>query len=357
MLLSCALLCAAVAFLASRAAMDVTVQGSATIRPAHRYGVRSPVTSIIHLVHVREGDRVQEGDLLIELDSSDLEAKLRTVDGELEINGSRRREVLLAFEQEQRLANADRERLIVDRRHLLLQLARVEAEYAVHLARNDRPASDLAGLTPVRLAALRLEQTDAALRNAVARLVDREDHRQQLATFDHIHDKLVSERLFLHNQLPKYRITSPAFGTISTPDLHRLEGTHVSAGGTVAEIIVSDEWVAEALVAETDIARIKTGQTVRLFLDAFPHMRYHVFEGIVTDIPVLPESSPSPLAVYPIRISIPSSHVADDDQSLSLVTGMKGEARIVIERGPVLQIAWRSFLKSIGRAIPLDVHL
>ena len=87
--------------------------------------------------------------------------------------------------------------------------------------------------------------------------------------------------------------------------------------------------------------------------------QYKVFEGIVTDVPRRPESiapmgagvSPTNVAGarYPIKVQVVDPVVTDGTKTYSLAYGMGVEAKIVTERGPIVELIWKKFLKSVGK--------
>src|SRR5437763_12813029 len=62
-------------------------------------------------------------------------------------------------------------------------------------------------------------------------------------------------------------------------------GESVQPGQTAAEVAPSGApLVIEAMVANTDVGRVKIGQRVRIKVDAYPYQRYGTLEGEVTSI-------------------------------------------------------------------------
>ena len=73
------------------------------------------------------------------------------------------------------------------------------------------------------------------------------------------------------------------------------------------------DWQAKVMIKETEIHKVKVGQPVNLFVNAFPHMEYKIFEGVVTEIAAQPVSAnPSQeIKVYPVKITISNPKVED----------------------------------------------
>jgi RND family efflux transporter MFP subunit len=81
-------------------------------------------------------------------------------------------------------------------------------------------------------------------------------------------------------ELVKYRIIAPIAGVVTKADIKEGEGTAV--GKTVFSIISDTSFEVEAYVPEADIAKIKTGDSARITLDAYGSDV--LFPGSVTKI-------------------------------------------------------------------------
>ena len=98
---------------------------------------------------------------------------------------------------------------------------------------------------------------------------------------------------------------------------------------------------------------------MRLYVNAFPHMEYKVFEGKVTDVPRKPEGTIPPGAgivpgsvagtVYPVKIQVIDPQVSDGEKVYSLAYGMGVSAKIVTARGPIVDLMWKKLLKTVGK--------
>ena len=111
------------------------------------------------------------------------------------------------------------------------------------------------------------------------------------------------------------------------------------------------------MVKEIDLPKIEIGQLARLYVDAFPHMEYKVFEGTVEEI-----SATSVMenavggAAYPIKVLIHDPQVSDGDQVYSLADGMNAEVKIVVERGRVIELLGKELLESVEPVARHDFH-
>ena len=119
------------------------------------------------------------------------------------------------------------------------------------------------------------------------------------------------------------------------------------------------DWQAKVMIKETEIHKVKVGQPVNLFVNAFPHMEYKIFEGVVTEIAAQPVSAnPSQeIKVYPVKITISNPAVSVNNNTYSLAYGMSVEAKIAIEKGRILDLIWNRFLRTAGKIPEHDFYI
>ena len=143
-----------------------------------------------------------------------------------------------------------------------------------------------------------------------------------------------------------------------TRNLDKREGDLIGAGEAVIELAELHSWQAEVMIQEVDIPKVKEGHKVRIYVNAFPHMEYKIFEGRVTDVPRKPEPitpmgaglMPGGMStVYPVKISVIDPHLSEGEKECPLAYGMGVEAKIVTERGPIVDLLWKKFLKTVGK--------
>ncbi len=127
-------------------------------------------------------------------------------------------------------------------------------------------------LVPVQRARAVVEQRRAQLHLASKRLEHVEGRRQEIATLEKAHEKLLQDRDLLRRRLERTAIAAPAAGTVLTGELERRIGDRVQAGQSLLELAEMNGWQARVEVSETDWPQVEVGQEVRLYVEAFPHM-------------------------------------------------------------------------------------
>ena len=342
--------------------MDVTVEGQGIVEPRDRHQVKAVIAGIIKEVHVRSGQQVDAGDLLVTLDDADWRTELQKIDADLEVNRSQKREIEQQMEQDRRIRSAEvvEARLNLDR--VRIQLEQIVAEQTLYstvaLAPEGLVRRPLQDLVPVRLGNAALRQGKADLALAEQRLRGVEGRGQELRTLEKRRQKLQQDLARIQSRLAQSRIAAPGTGTVLAGDLKRRVGDRIEAGEAILEVAGTDAWQARVMIKETDLPRIEPGQQVKLYIDAFPHMEYKIFEGMVEEVPTTPsEVAPDGCAVYSLRVSILDPEVADGHRVYSLAQGMNTRAKVVVTKGRILELLWKKLMREGGKASQGDFHL
>ena len=340
--------------------MDMTVESKGIIEPRHRHRVKAEIAGIIQQIHVRQGQQVEKGQPLVTLDDTDWRIQLQKAEKDLEVNQSQQRAIQQQMEQERNIRQAEVAHAQREVEGMRIQLEQVVAEQSIYSA-GLLPArvvrQPLDQLLPVRLGNAWLRRAEAELEESQQRLQAVEGRTAELQTLKKQREKIEQERLRLENQLAKNTLWAPAAGTVLTSQLEHRVGDRLQSGETVLEVAGNEEWQARIMVKEIDLPKIEIGQPARLYVDAFPHMEYKVFEGMVEEVSAAPvvENSVEG-ALYPIKVSIHDPQVSDGEQVYSLAYGMNAEVKVVVERGRVLELLWKKLLQTAEPVAKHDFH-
>lgn len=330
--------------------MNVTVEGKGVVEPVDRHWVKAPLNGLVERILAGQGQLVAENDTVVVLDTTEQLAELRKLQNDLEINRSRRLELKLEIDQEARVGAANLRGAHTDLARARMELAHVLAEQrlssngAAMFAR--KPMEEL---IPVQKSQARLDKALADLDLAKKRgFVDRRN--QELETLFKLGEKLRHELETIARRIERSTVTAGIAGVVLTGDLYRRVGDRVVAGETILEIAKLNHWQAELGIAEHDIPRVKPGQRTLLYVNAFPHLEFKIFEGTVSHVP----SAPGPAVAgvsegYPVKIGVKNPHVTDGIAKYRLVPGMRVEGSIVVERARILGILWKRLLKASGK--------
>lgn len=350
-----AVLLGVMAFLSWYFAMDISVRASGQIRPAAHRQVKVAIGGIIREIWVREGDRVAVGETLAVLDDAEWRLRQAKLARELAANRLRVDEVKARFSEDRQLRQLAAKRARVELHQSTLGLEQVRAEQQVGavglLSCYGWKRKPLAELWPVRQARAVVGQRRADLAEAVARLQLVDGQLRELKSLAVAYAELLQDQAYLTRQLAQTVILAPDDGVVLTRDIAKRVGDQIGAGEILLEIAAGEGWVAEVAVAERDLPRVEIGQWTRVYVEAYPHMEHRIFDGAV-------RAMGQERAVgggYPVRVAL------DDSALLTgvyrLAPGMQVEARIVVERGRIAELAWVRLMRSLGKVHKGDLYV
>jgi HlyD family secretion protein len=211
---------------AERARIERIVVATGTIEPAKEVEVRPRIAGIVERILVKEGDPVEKGQVLVEIERDLLEAQVHE-------------------------ARAGREEALVARRFAESELERAKSLVASK-AKSAQHLDDMQARFDGAVA--RVAKAGAALRN-------------------------------LETQLSYARVVSPLAGRVL--DVPVEEGsavapvTAVTGGSLLLSLAATDALHLDGLVDENEISRVAIGQPARIRTEAFAD---RVFEGRVREI-------------------------------------------------------------------------
>lgn len=136
-------------------------------------------------------------------------------------------------------------------------------------------------------------------------------------------------------------ITSPCRGTLLHASIQRV-GAVVQQGEALADIACAGGRVrAEVTLPSNGIARVRTGQSVRLLYTAFPYQRHGVRFGEVVWVgPTGTSTARGDSSRFRALVAIDDSTIVVDGSPQPLTPGMDGTARIVVEKRRLITYAF-----------------
>jgi membrane fusion protein (multidrug efflux system) len=308
---------------------DETIEGYGNISPLHYIDIAPEQSGIITEVRIGDGDTVNAGDTLVLIYDDDL--RLEVQQAKLLLN----QDISRLDQAQERYRNLDESESFETSAELAnLHRARAECEYykSEYERKIKLHEKGFISDSELKLAKyqydmareylIALEKRLEMLRAEYLRQID--EGPDNIEVRKHIYD-------LAHKKLEKCVITSPIAGTVTAPDIKYLVGTMAVEGQPLFRICDLNQMGFIARISENDIARIKIGQEVRLFINAFPHRQYGIIDGAVTDIPSLALTMEDGVG-YEVRIAIDSPWVVEDSMRIHFVTGMTGRAEVVIKK-------------------------
>ena len=301
------------------------------IEPVAKVEIKSKANGIIQEIKVEAGDLIQEGQVLVELDKENLNARLRearaaligaqanakAAQAELEKNKIEAEGVDVAFAK-RNLARADE----LAKQGLIAQQAHDDLRLAVEVAENKQRAAQ----SQLTVTQARVAQADAAVAQAQA-TVERSQEELDNAT-----------------------IRSPIKGMVLSRDVEI--GSPVSSilnmgAGATLVMVLGDirEVFVRGKVDEADIGLVRLNQPARIKVETF---RDRQFEGRVTQI--------SPLGVEKDNVITFEVKVSIDNASGELRANMSANAEIVLdEHKNTLLVPEKAVIYDAQRSASLEI--
>lgn len=266
-----------------------TVVATGVLEPSARVVVQSEIPGIVAAVHIDDGERVTQGQALVELDRERLEDRVAELAAGLEMRRARARFDLVGRAR----AELDKSRRDLERERRLFAKSVVSEERVEDLVH------------AVRILEIALSDAHAELAARRAAVLEAENaHRR------------------VERDLAKTVIRSPVDGVVVRREVE--VGTAVADlqnGGTVVATLADDRRIhVLAEVDENDVAGVRVGQPARVHIDAFPG---EVFEGQVRKVS---SSGSSDGGVSSFEIEI---ELAPDER---VRVGMSADARVEVRR-------------------------
>lgn len=329
--------------------------------------VQSEQDGAITDIAVREGERVKEGQLLIELDTVQLEAAVR--EARLKVAALESRMARIEAELFDRplsfppsLAGYDdfkaNQRQLYQRRRAALQ-----AEIATlnNLAQLQQQELDL-NLPLVetgdvaRSEVIGMQRTVVETRGRITNI--RSDYIRELQTeFTQTEEELAASREQLaraEDSLRASRLVAPVDGIVKNVRFTTIGGV-VRAGEEVLQIVpVGEKLIVESRVPPRDIAFVKTGQRARVNFDAYDSAIYGSADGTVVFVSpdTLTEQAPdgSSDTYYRVNLEVDTGPMREVEgrELINLQPGMTASAEILTGKTTVWAYLTKPITKTFG---------
>lgn len=310
--------------------MDIVVNARGKIVPLQRTKTIDVLESAkVTRILVKEGQKVKEGDLLIELDTSTLlhERDKSVAERDAAMLTVARSRALIAslhanhFQAMEHVDGITRDRLLDARRYLESQWREYDAkrrrlndeierysEQLAFISQRSKDYKELAHNRDVTVHAwLEKEQERAEIQGRLA------DARNQLAILGHELRKSAEDGLnealrFLSTTRAEvartiarsdlFTISSPINGFVHQLSAHTVGGT-VTPSRPLMQIVPEDGQIEiEAFVQNKDIGFVRTGQMTRVKIDTFDYTKYGLVNGFIFQVSSDAIDSGSALAAH-----------------------------------------------------------
>jgi hemolysin D len=367
--------------------LDIVVTASGQFIPDARVKVIQPaITGVVREIHVRDGDRVKAGQMLLKLDTNQAAAdadKARAARIDAQLAAARAQALLNAqrdkrppvvsnvndaaaerMGEAQRLSDGewfdyvnhfDGERAELRRREAELASARAQLAKLAHtaplarqqaeafralvadkyVARNDYLDMEQGALEKEHeLVVQRSRANELIAAIAVQRAqVDATASKFRRDQLDHL-EKATQQSRQSYNDETKAEtrqallsLTAPVSGTVQQLGVHTLGGV-VTTAQSLMEIVPDDALEVEARLENKDVGFVQVGQRVAVKVEAFPYTRYGYLNGTITDVSNNAVQDKKRGATFPVRIKLETNRIHVEQRWITLTPGMAVTADI-----------------------------
>lgn len=236
-----------------RGPLEATISAQGVIVPREQQTVSSPVAAEIRSVDVSLGERVVEGQVIMQLDTTASKLELSNLEEKLALNRAQRRSQDLQLADSVRQARSRRDLRAID-----LESREAKAQRLDQLAQQGIVSvTDLteAGLD-VKRTRVEIEQIDAEVVSLAAR------REAELERLDLEHSILEKQRADQARRVELSQVRAPLEGVIT--ELVQKEGALVAVGAPLATVAAQESFSIETAVSDFYAPQLRSGQRVRV---------------------------------------------------------------------------------------------
>jgi hemolysin D len=363
--------------------VDIVVSATGRVVPAGRTKTIAAVTTAtVKGIHVAEGQRVKQDDVLLELDTSIWEPEKRKADAEAlqaRFEIARATALIEAIDQRRspKMKNVDAFDLAaIDEAERQL-LGRYE-DYRAKLAEYDGDIDRYSRALPLAQERVRKYETlvrtkdisSVTLSQQLQEAVDIEGELNQALngrashiahTRREVLDSLAGARRALtiatedaaraDAEMRLMTLHAPVDGTVQQLSVHAL-GAVVSTAQSLMSIVPDSGQVEiEAFIDNRDVGFVREQQVAEVKVDAFDYTIHGAIHGEVSNVSRDAVADDSGRMVYTARIKIDQSFVGTRDDAMKLSPGMTVSADIKTGSRTVIQYILSPLSKTIGESL------
>ena len=348
--------------------IDVVVTSTGSIQPVGNINVvKSYSSGTVKSINAVEGQYVNQGDVLIELDTEALDidvnqlnsqkmildaqheiytmikdskdmSTVKITDYETELQPYIQAILDSDTNYQNTLANLEKEKSNADLNH---QIAQIQLEeYKSYGSKRQREMQELV----VQKNALAMEQADIKINDTKTQYSAQINSQlsQISSQLDEIEANLEKYRLSKEYQ----NITSPVDGYVNSVAVNTLGETVTSAQDMVTIVPVNTPVEMVCYVKNMDIADIETGMEAEIKLEAYSYNKYGTVKGTVKHISPSSFSSEQLGSVYLVKINI-----TDIPKGINLTSGLSGSVEIKTGKRTVMSYFLDPIIKGFGESL------
>lgn len=348
--------------------VDVVITSNGSIQPSGSVNVvETYVSGTVKEIHVAEGQHVNQGDVLIELDTQSIEVDVNQLNYQKQILEAEQK----IYEQLQSEKSADEINISVygeDIRPFLQTILDTDLSY--HNSLDNFELEKTNTELNRQIAQLQLEeyQSGGTARQQESQKLTIQQYDNTIEQIElQINDaktqysaqvnsrlsEIDSQLVEINNSLEKYSlskeyqtITAPVSGYVNSVGVNTL-GETVSTAEQLITIVPDDEPVEMVCyVKNMDIADIEIGMEAEIKLEAYPYNRYGTVRGVVKYISPSSFTSEQLGSVYLVKLDIENSN-----EAINIFSGLSGTVEIKIGKRTIMDYFMEPIIKGFGDSL------
>ncbi|GMU94212.1 MAG: acriflavin resistance protein [Candidatus Hydrogenedentota bacterium] len=292
-----------------RVEQTITAIASGTVMPAYDSLVAAASMGTVMVVHKKDGDLVQKGEPLVELRHTELDAQVRLAEANLQAGRSRLEQAKIAATISREVAETN-----VARAQAQFDQSKKDFERIRALADQKSISQDA-----FDKAALAMRVAQETLAAAIASQRENEVRAEEVKMAESNIKQLEAALAVATATRDNAIVTAPFSGVIAK--IHRDLGEAVTVGMPLLQLVDQTECYVEAPFDEANAAQIRTGQKVRINLDAY---RGTDFYGTVDYISPVVSINPDLSRTLNVRVHV-------DEGTEKFIAGMSADVIIIVE--------------------------
>lgn len=386
--------------------VDEIAKAPGTVIPeGERQVIQSDTGGKVDKIYVREGQMVQQGDILVEFDdtyeataldelnvqqaalalaierlSALIEEREPEFDDYIERFPNLVRQQLNQMASQQQTFDSQRRSLVTQRAETEAELTGLQTSLPSLKAQQNSAREELTIINQAasvgnvsQLQVLQQREKLASIDNQIQNAESQQQVLQRrLETLDAQLDQQWSEAVLSYNtersqavadlaslgarvrsgeeRVSDTVIRSPLHGLVqSIPTT--LSGAVIAPGGTIAEIVPIDGQAKfRARLSPRDIGFVQIGQTARVKVDAFDYSRFGALLGEVSLISPTTSQDERGQVYYEVEITVEKTYFGNDPSNFAILPGMTGEVDIATGKKTVFQYLWKPIYTNVSRA-------
>lgn len=250
--------------------MTTMVSTNGIVEPIHDFVAHAPFAALVKSTYANEGDRVQQGKLVLSLDTSSANAKIASANAALVGARSNAESIRLGGTQEERLATSG------DLQRARLQASDTERDL------NALKALQAKGAASASEVAAMQARLDTA-RSNVRSLEQRQSERYSRSDMARTNAQVVESAAALaeaQHGMSDANVRAPFDGTMYALPVRQYD--FVDAGSVLARIADLSQMRVRAYFDEPEVGKLAVGQSVTITWEARPNRMWH---GRLTQVP------------------------------------------------------------------------